>query len=187
MPGAFKNPYSDFCYLVTNHTYLTQCKGRAEPLIFYNDDEVKGFIKLLDNKTIEIPQSGINLQAWRNEKDEFAFNGNYLSINESFNNLMIVNDDLKHSCVKAKYFNGSNVLELYSFDCPYEKSGIVCMHIANNAGNCTKRRKRQNGGDYEYQNPLDLMMNPGLKHQLDIAVGHKRNQIKGQFKKVRLL
>ena len=105
LPGAHKNPNSDFCYLVTNYTHLTQCKGKVEPLIFYSDDEVKGFIQLLENKTMEIPQSGINLQAWRNEKDEFAFNGNYMSINESFNNLVFVNDHLNHACVKAKYFN----------------------------------------------------------------------------------
>ena len=77
------------------------------------------------------------MQAWRNQNNEFAFDGGYVSINDSFNATMkIIDDDISHSCIEARFDPNATKLKLYSYDCPYETSGVVCQMYSNQQVSC---------------------------------------------------
>ena len=80
------------------------------------------------------------MQAWRNQNNEFAFDGGYVSINDSFTATMeIIDDDISHSCIEARFDpNAATItkLKLYSYDCPYETSGVVCQMYSNQQVSC---------------------------------------------------
>ena len=77
------------------------------------------------------------MQAWRNQNNEFAFDGGYVSINDSFTATMeIIDDDISHSCIEARFDHNASKLKLYSYDCPYETSGVVCQMYSNQQVSC---------------------------------------------------
>ena len=76
------------------------------------------------------------MQAWRNQNNEFAFDGGYVSINDSFTTLEIVDDFISHSCIEARFDPSATKLKLYSYDCPYETSGVVCQMYSNQQVSC---------------------------------------------------
>ena len=163
--GTVKNPNALWCYRVTNFSDIDQCSDDVfEPLLFYNEMEVKGFIELLKTHSLNITTqgmyfiqsvlfafvwyylsaftfSGIALQAWRNQNNEFAFDGGYVSINDSFTATMeIIDDDISHSCIEARFDHDNaatiSKLKLYSYDCPYQTSGVVCQMYSNQQVSC---------------------------------------------------
>ena len=73
---------------------------------------------------------GLMLQAWRNQNNKFAFDGGYISINESFNNLEIVWDDINHACIEAQYSEGDSVLKVTATPCPVfpQNEPVNCPH-----------------------------------------------------------
>ena len=149
---------------MTTFNDIDQCSDDVfEPLLFYNEMEVKGFIELLKTHSLNITTqgmyffqtflfvfvryllaftfSGIALQAWRNQNNEFAFDGGYVSINDSFTATMeIIDDDISHSCIEARFDHNNaatiSKLKLYSYDCPYQTSGVVCQMYSNQQVSC---------------------------------------------------
>ena len=77
------------------------------------------------------------MQAWRNQNNEFAFDGGYVSINDSFTTLEIVDDYISHSCIEAQFDPSYTKLRLFSYDCPYATSGVVCQMYQNQQVSCT--------------------------------------------------
>ena len=77
------------------------------------------------------------MQAWRNQNNEFAFDGGYVSINDSFTTLEIVDDFISHSCIEAQFDPSYTKLRLFSYDCPYVTSGVVCQMYQNQQVSCT--------------------------------------------------
>ena len=58
--GTVKNPNALWCYRVTNFSDIDQCSDDVfEPLLFYTEMEVKGFMELLKTHSLNITTQGM--------------------------------------------------------------------------------------------------------------------------------
>ena len=70
-----------------------------ESVTFQSDAEVDGFIQLIKVGNLSLENNLFDLNAWRNEQNQFAFRGGFQSINTTFTKLKIIEDSEEFDCI----------------------------------------------------------------------------------------
>ena len=89
-----------FSFQSMNQKYHGYCeKLDLESVTFQSDAEVDGFIQLIKVGNLSLENNLFDLNAWRNEQNQFAFRGGFQSINTTFTKLKIIEDSEEFDCI----------------------------------------------------------------------------------------
>ena len=100
-PGYVKNAGGSYCYKSLGQQYPGYCAEKLdlESVTFQSDAEVDGFIQLIKRGNLSMEHNLFDLNAWRNEQNQFAFRGGFQSINTTFTKLKIIQDSEEFDCI----------------------------------------------------------------------------------------
>ena len=99
--GYVKNAGGSYCYKSMGQKYPGYCAEKLdlESVTFQSDAEVDGFIQLIKRGNLSMEHNLFDLNAWRNEQNQFAFRGGFQSINTTFTKLKIIQDSEDFDCI----------------------------------------------------------------------------------------
>ena len=100
-PDYVKNAGGSYCYKSLGQQYPGYCAEKLdlESVTFQSDAEVDGFIQLIKRGNLSMEHNLFDLNAWRNEQNQFAFRGGFQSINTTFTKLKIIQDSEEFDCI----------------------------------------------------------------------------------------
>ena len=109
-----------------------------ESVTFQSDAEVDGFIQLIKVGNLSLENNLFDLNAWRNEQNQFAFRGGFQSINTTFTKLKIIEDSEEFDCIGKdalyRQFKGVKLKLIFQ-----ELSYLRLQHLMIQKTSCTSR------------------------------------------------
>ncbi len=134
------------------------------------------------------------LDATRNVKGNFAFDGSFFGIEDGFAKIQIVSDDPGKDCIVGSFTSGRDFLEFKSVDCQAQCK-VICrrwqqeIYSCESNGQLGSRKKRSEDPkvqDIGSHYTLDLLLNPMLlRDENSRAIALKREYYKNMFRKVK--